>query len=97
MNLELSGSMMNSDGRAPRLHAWASLVALTVVVGGCGNGDEGPALVASPDHGSLFGNYDVTISGDLSSLGDISLMASRACRCDPRLSLASRSAPRASC
>jgi hypothetical protein len=62
---------MTTRARAMRIDL-RTLVALNFLVAGCGNGDEGPAIVASPDHGSLFGNYDVTISGDLSKLGDIS-------------------------
>src|SRR5947207_851653 len=41
-----------------------------VLVGGC-QADEGPALTATPDHASLFGHVDVTLAGDLASLGDI--------------------------
>lgn len=39
---------------------------------GCGADDEGPALAASPSHGAMFGHYDVTFSGDIAKLGDIS-------------------------
>src|SRR5690242_21921193 len=34
--------------------------------------DPGPAITATPDHGSMFGHYDVTLTGNFDSLGDIS-------------------------
>jgi len=34
--------------------------------------DHGPTLAASPSHASLFGQVDVTFTGDLAALGDIS-------------------------
>ena len=50
-----------------------SAFALAVVClawAGC-YGDTGIKLAVSPDHASLYGQSDVTISGDLASLGDI--------------------------
>jgi GDSL-like Lipase/Acylhydrolase len=41
-----------------------------LVLSGCAT-DEGPPLTATPDHSSLFGQIDVTLSGDIASLGDI--------------------------
>lgn len=46
-----------------------SLVCLLLVA--CA-ADPGPAFTASPDHGSMFGHYDVTLTGNFESLGDIS-------------------------
>jgi hypothetical protein len=37
----------------------------------CGDNADVPVLVASPAHGSMFGNYDVTLTGDIAALGDI--------------------------
>ena len=45
---------------------------LIVLLAGCGgDDDEGPALVAAPAHAPLFGQVDVTFSGNLASLGEI--------------------------
>lgn len=50
----------------------AAAVALAALVAGCaGGGDSGPALAASPSHAPLFGQVDITLSGDIASLGDI--------------------------
>ncbi|MSP61968.1 MAG: hypothetical protein EXR72_16880 [Myxococcales bacterium] len=43
---------------------------LLAVLSGCG-GDEGPALTATPADSSLFGHQEVTLSGDVASLGEI--------------------------
>ncbi len=50
--------------------AFALSLAAVVAWGGC-YGDTGIKLTVSPDHASLFGQTDVTISGDLASLGDV--------------------------
>ncbi|HXU70387.1 MAG TPA: hypothetical protein VN947_13715 [Polyangia bacterium] len=42
----------------------------SIVVGGC-YGDTGIKLAVTPDHASLYGQTDVTISGDLAALGDV--------------------------
>lgn len=47
------------------------VVIAVVLVAGCA-GDSGPALTAAPDHAPEFGYLDVTFSGDLASLGDLS-------------------------
>jgi hypothetical protein len=47
------------------------LVVFVLGIAACGS-DDGPAFTATPDHGSMFGQYDVMLAGDLSSLGDIS-------------------------
>ena len=48
--------------------AFACLAAITV--GGC-YGDTGIALTVSPNHASLYGQTDVTITGDFAALGDV--------------------------
>src|SRR5947208_16167034 len=48
--------------------------ALALFVGGC-YGDTGIKLAVTPDHASLFGQTDVTITGDLASLGDVDYFA----------------------
>ena len=59
------------DNRAMRINLPAAFPLASLLLAGCA-GDEGPALTASPAHGALFGHYDVTFSGDLAQLGDIS-------------------------
>jgi len=55
---------------------WSSLLAVSfgaagwLGAAGC-SGEQGPVLTPSPSHASLFGQVDVTLSGDLASLGDI--------------------------
>ena len=50
------------------MRAW--LVCALLV--GCGGAeDEGPALTPQPAHASMFGQIDVTFSGDLAQLGEI--------------------------
>jgi hypothetical protein len=44
--------------------------ALTLFLAGC-YGDTGIKLTVTPDHCSMFGQTDVTITGDLASLGDV--------------------------
>jgi lysophospholipase L1-like esterase len=48
--------------------------ALALFVGGC-YGDTGIKLAVTPNHASLFGQTDVTITGDLASLGDVGYFA----------------------
>jgi hypothetical protein len=50
------------------------LILVALLVAGC-NGDRGIALTVTPDHASLFGQTDVTIRGDLASLGNIDYFA----------------------
>jgi hypothetical protein len=47
-----------------------ALILAVVVQAGC-YGDTGIPLTVSPDHASMFGQTDVTISGDLASLGNV--------------------------
>ncbi|HEY2743598.1 MAG TPA: hypothetical protein VGL86_03205 [Polyangia bacterium] len=47
-----------------------SLVAGTAAMAGC-YGDTGIKLTVTPNHAPLYGQLDVTISGDLASLGDV--------------------------
>jgi lysophospholipase L1-like esterase len=54
--------------------SFALVVALALVAGGCG-GDTGIKLAVTPAHASLFGQTDVTITGDLQSLGDVDYFA----------------------
>jgi hypothetical protein len=49
-------------------------LAFTLLLAGC-YGDVGPKLSIAPNHASLFGQVDVTISGDLASLGDVNYFA----------------------
>lgn len=49
-------------------------LAFTLLLAGC-YGDVGPRLTITPSHASLYGQLDVTVSGDLASLGDISYFA----------------------
>jgi hypothetical protein len=54
---------------------WRSAFALVLaLVAGC-YGDTGIKLTVSPDHASMFGQTDVTITGDLASLGDVDYFA----------------------
>jgi hypothetical protein len=46
------------------------LAALALTLSGC-YGDTGIGLTIHPNHGSMFGQFDVTIFGDLASLGDV--------------------------
>ncbi len=48
----------------------AFLLALGVAAAGC-YGDTGIKLTVSPDHASMFGQTDVTLTGDLASLGNV--------------------------
>lgn len=52
----------------------AALVLASVVWAGC-YGDTGIKLAVTPDHASLFGQRDVTITGELASLGDVDYFA----------------------
>ena len=45
------------------------IVALALVA--CGPASEGPALTAAPSHGSMFGQYQVTLSGEVAALGAV--------------------------
>jgi hypothetical protein len=47
-----------------------ALALALVTTAGC-YGDTGIKLAVSPDHAALFGQTDVTITGDLASLGDV--------------------------
>jgi hypothetical protein len=47
------------------------IVGLAVAAAGC-QGNEGPALTASPSRLSAFGYVDLTLTGDLASLGEVS-------------------------
>jgi hypothetical protein len=49
-------------------------LAFTLLVAGC-YGDVGPKLTITPNHASLFGQVDVTVSGDLAALGDVNYFA----------------------
>jgi hypothetical protein len=49
-------------------------LAFTLLCAGC-YGDVGPALTVSPSHAPLFGQVDVTFTGDLASLGDVNYFA----------------------
>jgi hypothetical protein len=54
---------------------WRPAFALVLaLVAGC-YGDTGIKLTVSPDHASMFGQTDVTITGDLASLGDVDYFA----------------------
>jgi hypothetical protein len=46
------------------------LVVASVLFAAC-SADHGPVLTPSPSHASLFGQTDVTLTGDLAALGDI--------------------------
>jgi hypothetical protein len=46
------------------------LYILVILIGGC-SVDEGPTLLATPARGSLFGHHDLTLTGDVASLGEI--------------------------
>jgi hypothetical protein len=48
------------------------LLAPALLLAACGDNGGAVELTASPAHGSMFGHYDVTLSGDLGSLGAIS-------------------------
>ncbi|HWE28291.1 MAG TPA: hypothetical protein VHB97_09830 [Polyangia bacterium] len=45
-------------------------LALALLLAGC-YGDTGIKLAVSPDHASLFGQTDVTVTGDFAALGDV--------------------------
>jgi hypothetical protein len=55
---------------APNNHGLATTWLLVLAVAGCTA--DNPPFTASPDHGTTFGQYDVTLTGDFTSLGDIS-------------------------
>jgi hypothetical protein len=55
---------------SPRVK-WKYLAATILAASANCGGDTGPVLLASPAHASQFGYVDVTLSGDLASLGDI--------------------------
>lgn len=46
------------------------VVAASLLFAAC-SADHGPRLTASPSHASMFGQVDVTFSGDVAALGDI--------------------------
>ena len=46
------------------------LVVASVLFAAC-SANHGPVLTPSPSHASLFGQVDITLSGDVASLGDI--------------------------
>ncbi|HEX8952263.1 MAG TPA: hypothetical protein VF945_10490 [Polyangia bacterium] len=46
------------------------LLVASLLLAAC-SADHGPRLTASPSHASLFGQVDVTLTGDLAALGDI--------------------------
>ena len=50
------------------------LVLVALLVAGC-YGDRGIPLTVTPDHAPLFGQVDVTIRGDLASLGNVDYFA----------------------
>jgi hypothetical protein len=49
----------------------AVLLLATMSLASACSPEHGPILVASPSHASLFGQVDVTLTGDVASLGDI--------------------------
>lgn len=51
-------------------HYHMKRLVFALLLAGC-HGDLGPKLTVSPDHASMFGQVDVTFTGDFSSLGDI--------------------------
>jgi hypothetical protein len=51
--------------------AAARLLAVAALVFAACSADHGPSLTATPSHASLFGQADVTLSGDLAALGDV--------------------------
>ncbi len=48
-------------------------LAFAAVLAACGSGPQnvGPPLTASPSHGSMFGQYQVKLSGNVSALGQV--------------------------
>lgn len=52
----------------------ARLALIALVVAGC-YGDRGIPLTVTPDHAPLFGQVDVTVRGDLGSLGSVDYFA----------------------
>jgi hypothetical protein len=57
-----------------RLTFAPTLVAAVLGIGGC-YGDTGIKLTVTPTHAPLYGQTDVTISGDFASLGDVEYFA----------------------
>ncbi len=58
-------------GTAACARVAAVVACFTLGASGCGPGDVGPALTATPAHASLFGQVDVTWAGEVASLGAV--------------------------